>query len=187
MSGAAHYAGAATSISQTTQPGTAEAAAAALAVSVTLASSPTPTSTPAPTFPSPPPPDPSPSPSLTPRQPTPSPISGPAVWEQDIILDTYGWHDALVPTDPGDPVYSYPRLDFGAVTGPVPRAYRAVFIQNRYVRLVVVPELGGRILRWTDRTTGRQLYTTAAGVKLFCLGDLPSELWTDDASRYFEL
>jgi hypothetical protein len=25
------------------------------------------------------------------------------------------------------------------------------------------------------------------GVKIFCLGDLGSELWTDDASRYFEL
>jgi hypothetical protein len=30
-------------------------------------------------------------------------------------------------------------------------------------------------------------HTTATGVKLFCMGDLPSSLWTDDASRYFEL
>lgn len=93
--------------------------------------------------------------------PTVSPVSlvsAPAVWEQDVTLSTYGWHDALVATEPGDPVYPYPRLDFDAVTGPVPRSYRAVFIQNSFVQVVVVPELGGRILRWTDRTTGRQLF-----------------------------
>jgi len=28
-----------------------------------------------------------------------------------------------------------------------------------------VPELGGRILRWTDRTTGRQLFYTNPVVK----------------------
>jgi hypothetical protein len=43
------------------------------------------------------------------------------------------------------------------VLPPAPRSYRAVFVQNEYVQLVVVPQLGGRILRWTDRTTGRQL------------------------------
>jgi hypothetical protein len=38
-------------------------------------------------------------------------------------------------------------------------------IQNAYVRLVVVPELGGRILRWTDRVTGRQLFYANPVVK----------------------
>jgi hypothetical protein len=40
-----------------------------------------------------------------------------------------------------------------------------VFLQNRYVELVVVPELGGRILRWTDRVTGRRLTYTNPVVK----------------------
>jgi hypothetical protein len=80
------------------------------------------------------------------------------VWEQEITLNTYGWHEALVPTGPEDPIYPYPRLNFDVVTAPVPRSYHAVYLQNAYVQLVVVPELGGRILRWTDRTTGRQLF-----------------------------
>jgi hypothetical protein len=80
------------------------------------------------------------------------------VWEQDITIDTYGWQQALVPTGPEDPIYPYPRLDFGAVGGPAPRTYRMVVVQNRYIQLAVVPELGGRILRWTDRMTGRQLF-----------------------------
>jgi hypothetical protein len=91
--------------------------------------------------------------------------SAPVVWEQDITLSTYGWHGALVATEPGDPVYPYPRLDFDAVTGPAPRNYRAVFIQNGFVQVVVLPELGGRILRWTDRATGRQLFYANPVVK----------------------
>jgi hypothetical protein len=80
------------------------------------------------------------------------------VWEQDITLQTYGWQEALALSDRGDPIYPYPRLDFDAVAPPAPRTYRAVVIQNQYVRLLVLPELGGRILRWTDRVTGRQLF-----------------------------
>ena len=97
--------------------------------------------------------------------PAPTSRSSVAVWEQDIALDTYGWQGALIPTDSEDPAYPYPRLDFDAVTGPVRRAYGAVFVQNEYVQLIVVPELGGRILRWTDRTTGRQLFYANPVVK----------------------
>ncbi len=98
-------------------------------------------------------------PTLTPTPPpTHTPKPSVAVWEQDITLNTYGWQGALVPTNPDDAIYPYPRLNFDAVTPPVPQTYRAVTIQNEYVQLVVVPELGGRILRWTDRVTGRQLF-----------------------------
>jgi len=103
-------------------------------------------------------------PTQTPAPTEPSPPSV-AVWEQDITLQTYGWRDALIPTEPGDPIYPYPRLDFDAVAPPEPRSYRAVVIQNPYVRLIVVPELGGRILRWTDRVTGRQLFYANPVVK----------------------
>lgn len=99
----------------------------------------------------------------SPRHPaTQSPI---AVWEGAITLNTYGWEEALIPTNPNDPIYPYPRLDFDAVGPPVLRSHRAVFIQNEYVQLVVAPDLGGRILRWTDRTTGRQLFYANPVVK----------------------
>ncbi|RME35407.1 MAG: DUF5107 domain-containing protein, partial [Thermoflexia bacterium] len=40
---------------------------------------------------------------------------------------------------------------------------------------------------WTDQGIVRAAPSSIRGVKLFCLGDLPSDLWTDDGSRYFEL
>ncbi|MBE9507488.1 MAG: DUF5107 domain-containing protein [Chloroflexi bacterium] len=168
-----------------------EATAVSQAVSATLTAYPVPTHPPATDLPSPAPtvkpsvaptatpmpqptiqpttyshtPTPTHSPTPIPLEPTLPPVSGPAVWEQDITLNTYGWQEALVATGPEDPIYPYPRLNFDGVTGPAPRAYRAVFIQNSYVQLVVVPELGGRILRWTDRTTGRQLFYANPVVK----------------------
>ena len=174
---------------ETSEPSTVEKTAiaqvVATAVEATLAAHPTPTSPPLTTTPLPTTPlaptatptvaptdaptvQPSPRPTDYPvasPQPTPTPVPGPAIWERDITLQTYGWHKALVPTEPDDPIYPYPRLDFDAVTGPAPRTYRTVVIQNTYVQLIVVPELGGRILRWTDRTTGRQLFYANPVVK----------------------
>lgn len=128
-------------------------------------SSPTPTPAPPPTATATPTPiTPATQPTIQPTiqlttQPTAQPTDQPvAVWEGTVTLNTYGWEQALVPTSPDDPVYPYPRLNFDAVADPAPRTYRAVFLQNEYVQLVVLPELGGRILRWTDRTTGRQLF-----------------------------
>jgi len=123
-------------------------------------SPPTPPPTNSPT--SPPPPLPAGSPAALPTAP---PADLPtahrsdqlSVWEQDITLLTYDWATALVPVTPDDPIYPYPRLNFDAVAPPGPHPYRAVVMQNAYIQLLVVPELGGRILRWTDRTTNRQL------------------------------
>jgi len=134
---------------------------------------PSPTSSPTPVPMRTPAPSPTPPPATSlPSSPTPAPPpptvspSGPVtVWEGTVTLNAYDWERALVPTAPDDPVYPHPRLDFGAVGGPAPRSYRAVFIQNDYAQLVVLPELGGRILRWTDRTTGRQLFYANPVVK----------------------
>ncbi|HDQ34860.1 MAG TPA: DUF5107 domain-containing protein [Chloroflexi bacterium] len=80
-----------------------------------------------------------------------------SLWETEVVLNTYGWEQALVPTAPDDPIYPYPRLDSGAVGPPAPRAYHAIVLENAYTRVIVLPELGGRILRWDDLVTGRRL------------------------------
>jgi len=80
-----------------------------------------------------------------------------AVYETQITLNSYGWEQALRPSDPGAPYYPYHSLDMGAVGPPETRTYTAVILENSYTRITVLPYLGGRILRWEDRLTGQKL------------------------------
>jgi len=79
------------------------------------------------------------------------------VYETTVTIFTYGYEAAFQPTSPDDPIYPYPRLDPARVGPPTPRTYRAVVLENGYVALTILPELGGRIYRWVDKATGRQL------------------------------
>lgn len=85
---------------------------------------------------------------------------GVACWEEPLVIDTYE------PADP-DPyplfldrrvyqgssgrVYPIPFTDRIASTS-TPRAWRAIHLENRWVRLVLLPELGGRIHVGYDKT-----------------------------------
>jgi hypothetical protein len=91
----------------------------------------------------------------------PWPIVGstaPTVRETTITLNTYDYEPALLPTTSDDPAYPYPRLDQNQVGPPSPRSYRALVLENRYLELTVLPELGGRIYRWIDKTGGKNLF-----------------------------
>ncbi|MCD6289828.1 MAG: DUF5107 domain-containing protein, partial [Anaerolineae bacterium] len=112
----------------------------------------------------------SPTPLPTPR-PTASPTAAapvaptrdsfqatlPTVSETYLLIPTYPYDQALVPTTPGDPIYPNPRLDFSRLGAPTPRTYRAVILENSYTRLVLLPELGGRVYQWIDKVSGRPL------------------------------
>ena len=132
------------------------------------------TTYPAPTEPSPTSADPvsavSPSPAIEPQlQESPLPASpakvSPAtvqpadvrVYETNVTIPTYNYEAAFQPTNEGDSIYPYPRLDFGQVGGASPRTYKAVVLENGYVSVTVLPELGGRVYRWKDKATGREL------------------------------
>ncbi len=80
-----------------------------------------------------------------------------AVYETQITLMSYGWEQALRPSDPGAPYYPYHSLELGAVGPPAARAYTAVILENSYTRITILPYLGGRILRWEDRLTRQKL------------------------------
>ncbi len=90
---------------------------------------------------------------------SPAPLAAAAPWisETTITIPTYDYEAALTPTGPDDAVYPYPRLDPARVGPPSPRAYRAVVLQNGFVAVTILPELGGRIYRWVDKATGQNL------------------------------
>jgi hypothetical protein len=85
------------------------------------------------------------------------PTMAPMIRESYLLIPTYPYEQALVATTPDDPIYPYPRLDFSRLGPPVPRTYRAVILENSYLRLVLLPELGGRIYQWIDKISGRPL------------------------------
>ena len=100
-----------------------------------------------------------PSPTAAPEPPGDfsSPDSRLKVSETSITIPTYGYERAFQATTPDDPIYPYPRVDPGSVTPPEPRRYQAIMLENDYVSLTVLPELGGRIYRWIDKSTGCHL------------------------------
>ena len=83
-------------------------------------------------------------------------------WEEKMVIPTY-------PVGPADlnpmfyngrayqgakgPVYPYPLLD-RLSDSKEDRTYRALVLENPYVRIVVLPEIGGRIFEAVDKTNG---------------------------------
>ena len=82
----------------------------------------------------------------------------PQVRETSITINTYDYEPALVATQSDDPAYPYPRLDPNRIGPPSPRSYRALVLENRYVELTILPELGGRLYRWIDKASGKNMF-----------------------------
>lgn len=110
-------------------------------------------------------------PSVSPSPlPSPSPTSPPILGNQPLIppggvqvysttvtIPTYGYQEALYVPDMSDPVYPYHRLDFTRLGTVAPRVYQAVALENAYVKVIILPELGGRVYSWLDKTTNRAI------------------------------
>lgn len=89
-----------------------------------------------------------------------------AAWEQDVVIDTYEplppsryplYLDRRVYQGSSGRVYPMPFHERISAT-KVPRAWRAVHLENRWVRLMVLPELGGRIHVGMDKTNGYDFF-----------------------------
>ncbi|NNJ11657.1 DUF5107 domain-containing protein [Chloroflexales bacterium ZM16-3] len=92
------------------------------------------------------------------RYARPAPAQPLSVRETTIDIPTYDLAAALRPTQPGDPIFPYDRLDRAKVGPLQPRSYRAVVVENRFLTLTFLPELGGRLLQAVDRASGRPIF-----------------------------
>jgi tetratricopeptide (TPR) repeat protein len=90
----------------------------------------------------------------------------PEVWEETITIPTYelGREDPYPPLfvgrrgliHPGSRiVYPYP-LQEEMYNRKADRTWKIVFLENEYLRIGVLPELGGRVLSVFDKTAGRE-------------------------------
>ncbi|MCX5771086.1 MAG: DUF5107 domain-containing protein [Candidatus Hydrogenedentes bacterium] len=80
--------------------------------------------------------------------------------EGQITLPTYTWYDDANPVfdalESGI-YYPYTRQDLLGIE-KIDRTYRAVFLENEYLKVTCLPELGGRIHSVLDKTTNEEMY-----------------------------
>lgn len=101
-----------------------------------------------------------------------------AVWESDLVLPTYEpgppervpvYLDRRVYQGSSGRVYPLP-FHHQVATEPVPRAWRAVHLENEWLHVVVLPELGGRLHVARDRTSGVDLFYANPVIKPALVG-----------------
>ncbi len=91
-------------------------------------------------------------------------------WEGTITIPTYGWEDDVNPklwalesgvkfsiTVKGAIVYPYTMQDHLS-RKKVDRTYKALFLENEYLKVTCLPELGGRLHSVFDKTEGKEMF-----------------------------
>ena len=112
----------------------------------------------------------------------PAPAEEPAVraWESPLRVPTY----PVGPAEPNPmfyagreyqgaqgPVYPYPLLD-RLLDRREDRAYRALWLENEYLKISVLPEIGGRIFSAQDKTNGYDFFYRQRVIKPALIGML---------------
>ncbi|MBN2313734.1 MAG: DUF5107 domain-containing protein, partial [Sedimentisphaerales bacterium] len=91
-------------------------------------------------------------------------------WEGTITIPTYGWEEDINPkfwaletdvkfstTVKGAIVYPYTMQDHLSRTKK-DRTYKALFLENEYLKVTCLPELGGRLHSVFDKTEGKETF-----------------------------
>lgn len=91
-------------------------------------------------------------------------------WEGTITIPTYGWAEDVNPkfwalegqvkfstTVKGSIVYPYTMQDHLYRTR-ADRTYKALFLENEYLKITCLPELGGRLHSVFDKTEGEEMF-----------------------------
>lgn len=102
------------------------------------------------------------------------------VWEEPLTLPTY----RLDPPDPNPRfythesyqgaqkrIYPYPMQD-GVTDLREEKTYKALYLENEYIKLCILPELGGRLFYATDKTNGYEIFYRQHVVKPALIGML---------------
>ena len=91
-------------------------------------------------------------------------------WEGTLTIPTYGWAEDVNPklwalegdvkfstTVKGSIVYPYPMQDHLSRTKE-DRTYKALFLENEYLKVTCLPDLGGRLHSVFDKTEGKEMF-----------------------------
>ncbi len=86
------------------------------------------------------------------------------VGAESVTLPTYQYQGALY-DQAGDSIAPYQRLDLSKVGPAQPHAYRLITLENRYLKISIMPELGGRLYGVLFKPSGHQEVYQNAVVK----------------------
>ncbi len=102
------------------------------------------------------------------------------IWEETLVIPTYLVDDA----DPNPmfyygrayqgakgPIYPYPLLD-KLTNIRQEKSYTAVYLENKYIQICVLPEIGGRIFSALDKTNGYNFFYRQHVIKPALIGML---------------
>ncbi|MHC4227661.1 MAG: DUF5107 domain-containing protein, partial [Planctomycetota bacterium] len=91
-------------------------------------------------------------------------------WEGTLTIPTYGWAEDVNPklwalesdvkfstTVKGSIVYPYTMQDDLSRTKE-DRTYKALFLENEYLKVTCLPDLGGRLHSVFDKTEGKEMF-----------------------------
>jgi tetratricopeptide (TPR) repeat protein len=92
------------------------------------------------------------------------------VWDSVLTLPSYA-EAAPDPNPPfdifGDGRPNYPYTIRDRLTDRrAPRAWRAIWLENNYLRCAVLPELGGHLYSCTDKVNGQEMFYANTAIKL---------------------
>ncbi|KAA6333454.1 hypothetical protein EZS27_018136 [termite gut metagenome] len=68
-------------------------------------------------------------------------------------------------------IYPYPLYDI-LTDKKIDKTYNALYLENEYINVCVLPEIGGRILSATDKTNGYEIFYRQTGIKPALIGML---------------
>ncbi len=93
--------------------------------------------------------------------------------EEDLCIPTYHVGEDLNPPlfSAQDPwVYPYPKQDQILRPPDEEKVYRAVVLENPYVKVTVLPQLGGRVYSALDKTVNREIFHKVEVIKPALIG-----------------
>ena len=109
----------------------------------------------------------------------PTPSSAVSVRESTVDIPTYPYAGYLregFDSQHGFTFWWLERATYEAAhPAPMPHSYRALVLENEYLRLVILPELGGRIYRCVFKPTGQEIFYQNAVLKPSRWGPLSSD------------
>ena len=99
------------------------------------------------------------------------------VFQGTVRIPTYGWQDDVNPkfwamdaaadfsrAMTGSIIYPYTMQDH-LIRTKVDRTYKALFLENEYLKITCLPELGGRLHSVLDKTQNREMFHSNGAIK----------------------